>query len=68
MYLAGVELKGAVELISQTHACATAKNGQKTLSELDQYRYVDAVDTFNLKKPKREMGLDDVKLLVEWKL
>ncbi|KAL7962064.1 hypothetical protein V8C34DRAFT_271991 [Trichoderma compactum] len=45
-----------------------AKNGQKTLSELDQYRYVDAVDTFNLKKPKREMDLDDVKLLVEWKL
>ncbi|KAL7782149.1 hypothetical protein V8C43DRAFT_296621 [Trichoderma afarasin] len=45
-----------------------AKNGQKTLSELDQYRYVDAVDTFNLKKPKREMNLDDVKLLVEWKL
>ncbi|RFU74268.1 hypothetical protein TARUN_7993 [Trichoderma arundinaceum] len=28
----------------------------------------DAVETFNLKTPKREMDLDDVKMLVEWKL
>ncbi|KAM0253995.1 hypothetical protein ACHAQJ_007008 [Trichoderma viride] len=54
-----------VEAISQSKG---AKNGQKTLSELDHYRYVDAVETFNLKKPKREMDLDDVKMLVEWKL
>ncbi|KAL7943197.1 hypothetical protein V8C42DRAFT_347168 [Trichoderma barbatum] len=54
-----------VEAISQSKG---AKKGQKTLSELDQYRYVDAVETFNLKSPKREMDLDDVKMLVEWKL
>lgn len=47
---------------------ATAKDGQKTLSELDRYRYVDAVETFSLKGQKREMDLDDVKMLVEWKL
>ncbi|KAL7817293.1 hypothetical protein V8C26DRAFT_69299 [Trichoderma gracile] len=54
-----------VEAISQSKG---AKDGQKTLSELDQYRYVDAVETFSLKKQKREMNLDDVKMLVEWKL
>jgi hypothetical protein len=50
------------------HARGIAKDGQKTLAELDQYRYVDAVETFGLKKQKREMDLDDVKMLVEWKL
>ncbi|PTB73565.1 hypothetical protein M440DRAFT_1361711, partial [Trichoderma longibrachiatum ATCC 18648] len=54
-----------VETISQSKG---AKDGQKTLSELDQYRYVDAVETFGLGKQKREMNLDDVKMLVEWKL
>ncbi|UKZ75445.1 hypothetical protein TrVFT333_003130 [Trichoderma virens FT-333] len=54
-----------VQTISQTKG---AKNGQKTLTELDQYRYVEAVELFNLKKPTREMNLDDVKMLVEWKL
>ncbi|KAH0494905.1 hypothetical protein TgHK011_008484 [Trichoderma gracile] len=54
-----------VEAISQSKG---AKDGQRTLSELDQYRYVDAVETFSLKKQKREMNLDDVKMLVEWKL
>ncbi|KAL7939575.1 hypothetical protein V8C35DRAFT_287036 [Trichoderma chlorosporum] len=53
------------ETISQSKG---AKDGQKTLSELDTYRYTTAVETFNLKKPKRDMDLDDVKLLVEWKL
>ncbi|EGR47527.1 uncharacterized protein TRIREDRAFT_64358 [Trichoderma reesei QM6a] len=54
-----------VEAISRSKG---AKDGQKTLAELDQYRYVDAVETFGLKKQKREMDLDDVKMLVEWKL
>ncbi|TFA98304.1 hypothetical protein CCMA1212_009981 [Trichoderma ghanense] len=54
-----------VEAISQSKG---AKDGQKTLSELDRYRYVDAVETFSLKGQKREMDLDDVKMLVEWKL
>ncbi|KAL6876628.1 hypothetical protein J3F83DRAFT_712203 [Trichoderma novae-zelandiae] len=54
-----------VEAISQSKG---AKDGQKTLSELDQYRYVDAVEAFGLKEQRREMDLDDVKMLVEWKL
>ncbi|PTB68301.1 hypothetical protein BBK36DRAFT_1167554 [Trichoderma citrinoviride] len=54
-----------VEAISRSKG---AKDGQRTLSELDQYRYVEAVETFGLKKQKREMQLDDVKTLVEWKL
>lgn len=45
-----------------------AKDGQRTLSELDRFRYVDAVETFDLKNPKRDMELEDIKTLVEWKL
>ncbi|PKS08232.1 hypothetical protein jhhlp_005174 [Lomentospora prolificans] len=45
-----------------------AKNGQKTLAELDQYRYVEAPECFRLDRPKRPMNQDDVKALVEWKL
>ncbi|CAI4218579.1 unnamed protein product [Parascedosporium putredinis] len=45
-----------------------AKTGQKTLVELDQYRYVEAPDCFRLDEPKRPMAHDDVKALVEWKL
>ncbi|KAK5992770.1 hypothetical protein PT974_06186 [Cladobotryum mycophilum] len=54
-----------IESISQSRP---AKNGQKTLQELDQYRYVDAPEIFGGDEPKREMNLDDVKSLVEWKL
>lgn len=42
--------------------------GRKTLQELDRYRYVDALEVFGGDGPRREMTLDDVKLLVEWKL
>jgi hypothetical protein len=48
-----------------------AKPGQKTLSELDQYRYVEAINTFtptNSSSKTSPMTLDQVKLLVEWKL
>lgn len=54
-----------LEAISESKG---AKDGQKTLSELDHFRYVDAVETFDLKNPKREMELEDIKTLVEWKL
>lgn len=47
----------------------SARAGQKTLAELDQYRYGEAVDTFGSTKSKSSsMGIDEVKLLVEWKL
>lgn len=45
-----------------------AKDGQRTLAELDRFRYVDAVETFDLENPKRDMNLEDIKTLVEWKL
>jgi hypothetical protein len=45
----------------------TAKPGQKTLSELDEYRYVEAINTFT-PTSKSPMTPDAVKLLVEWKL
>ncbi|KAF7546231.1 hypothetical protein G7Z17_g8575 [Cylindrodendrum hubeiense] len=45
-----------------------AKDGQKTLQELDDYRYDEALKTFSTVKPQHPMDLDDVKLLVEWKL
>ncbi|POR32765.1 Uncharacterized protein TPAR_07039 [Tolypocladium paradoxum] len=54
-----------VEAISQSKG---AKPGQKTLQELDHYRYVDALEVFGSGKPQREMTRDDVELLVEWKL
>ncbi|PHH67820.1 hypothetical protein CDD80_498 [Ophiocordyceps camponoti-rufipedis] len=45
------------------------KPGQKTLSQVDEYRYVDAPNAFGVDGPRREgMGLEDVKMLVEWKL
>lgn len=45
-----------------------AKPGQKTLAELDRYRYTEAPALFSLDKPTRTMQLEDVKSLVEWKL
>ncbi|KAK4170288.1 hypothetical protein QBC43DRAFT_197690 [Cladorrhinum sp. PSN259] len=50
-----------LEAISTTKG---AKDGQKTLAELDDYRYGKAIQTF----PVEPMTLDDVKVLVEWKL
>lgn len=46
----------------------TAKDGQKTLQELDDYRYDEALSMFSIAKSQRSMDLDDVKVLVEWKL
>ncbi|KAK3382950.1 hypothetical protein B0T24DRAFT_515514 [Lasiosphaeria ovina] len=54
-----------IEAIS---ASKGVKPGQKSLAELDQYRYGEALDTFALGKTESAMGLDDVKVLVEWKL
>jgi hypothetical protein len=45
-----------------------AKPGQKTLAELDAYRYGKALDIFGHNPPKRAMDLDSIKTLVEWKL
>lgn len=45
----------------------TAKPGQKTLAELDEYRYVDAPEAFHIGTAK-PMEIDHVKTLVEWKL
>ena len=45
-----------------------AKQGQKTLAELDRYRYADAPQSFGLQNSSKSMGLEDVKTLVEWKL
>ncbi|KYK54661.1 hypothetical protein DCS_06621 [Drechmeria coniospora] len=45
-----------------------AKPGQKSLQLLDQFRYVDAPDSFGRVEPQHEMTLDEVERLVEWKL
>ncbi|KAK5632707.1 hypothetical protein RRF57_008421 [Xylaria bambusicola] len=44
------------------------KPGQSSLLTLDKYRYGEATDLFRSNKPKRQMVLDDVKALVDWKL
>ncbi|RCI11560.1 hypothetical protein L249_7565 [Ophiocordyceps polyrhachis-furcata BCC 54312] len=41
---------------------------KKSLAELDEYRYVKAPSIFGPESRLREMLLEDVKLLVEWKL
>ncbi|KAK0666156.1 hypothetical protein QBC41DRAFT_339328 [Cercophora samala] len=43
------------------------KEGQKSLSELDAYRYGEALEQFGKSNP-RQMTIEDAKLLVEWKL
>ncbi|KAM3456953.1 hypothetical protein MY3296_001323 [Beauveria thailandica] len=60
------EYPSLVEKISQTKG---SKLGQKTLQQLDEYRYGTAIANFaaDASSPK-DMTLDDVKLLVEWKL
>lgn len=45
-----------------------AKNGQRTLEDLDNYRYNDALDIFDSNRRVRPMTLEDIKTLVEWKL
>ena len=42
--------------------------GQKTLQQLDEFRYQEAVAEFQSERPKRPMTHDDIKLLVDWKL
>lgn len=61
---------GAVEKTKQLHmvTSSTAPPNQKTLVELDKFRYDEAVATFGSRTPQRAMGHDDVKALVEWKL
>ncbi|KAK1625014.1 hypothetical protein BDP81DRAFT_104581 [Colletotrichum phormii] len=59
------EYKPLIESISSTKG---AKPGQKTLEELDHFRFVEAPTQFSEYEPKRVMNHDDVKLLVEWKL
>lgn len=44
------------------------KPGQKTLAELDRYRYTEAPALFSSGTPGRNMQIEDVKALVEWKL
>ncbi|KAG8674979.1 hypothetical protein FPOAC1_000954 [Fusarium poae] len=44
------------------------KNGQKSLKDLDEYRYSEALDCFDAGKRIRPMTIDDIKTLVEWKL
>ncbi len=46
----------------------TAKPGQKTLETLDKHRYAQAPRDFGPEKPAKSMDLEDVKVLVEWKL
>ncbi|KAI1852109.1 hypothetical protein JX265_005946 [Neoarthrinium moseri] len=41
---------------------------EKTLAELDEFRYGEAVGSFSSQKPKRTMNHEDVKTLVDWKL
>lgn len=50
------------------YAVDVAKPGQKPLTELDEYRYVEAVEKFGGQGSKSPMEIDDIKALVEWKL
>ncbi|KAK3501226.1 hypothetical protein B0T13DRAFT_511241 [Neurospora crassa] len=55
-----------IQAISQDKG---AKPGRKTLAELDEYRYGEAVTAFGPEKADTKfLGVDEVKTLVEWKL
>ncbi|KAJ4397538.1 hypothetical protein N0V93_001769 [Gnomoniopsis smithogilvyi] len=56
------------QIIEAVSASKGAKPGQKTLSELDSYRYTDAPNRFSLNQASQPMRLQDVQSLVEWKL
>ncbi|KAH7156254.1 hypothetical protein EDB81DRAFT_382208 [Dactylonectria macrodidyma] len=56
------------DLIKSVSDSKRAKDSQKTLQELDSYRYDEALKIFSTDKQQRSMNLDDVKMLVEWKL
>ncbi|KAI0466647.1 hypothetical protein F4859DRAFT_518901 [Xylaria cf. heliscus] len=55
-------------LIQSISSEKAPKTGQPSLLDLDEYRYGVAVETFRSDKPRRQMGHDDVKTLVDWKL
>ncbi|OLN84310.1 hypothetical protein CCHL11_05957 [Colletotrichum chlorophyti] len=55
-------------LIDSISDSKRAKAGQKTLQELDYFRFVEAPALFSQDDPKRPMDHDDVKALVDWKL
>ncbi|KAK6860182.1 hypothetical protein PG995_003818 [Apiospora arundinis] len=56
------------DLLESISSAKPAKQGQRTLSELDEFRYKTAVELFSSEKPQRAMQHNDVKSLVEWKL
>ncbi|PSR83408.1 hypothetical protein BD289DRAFT_483335 [Coniella lustricola] len=56
------------ELIDQVSSSKPAKSGQKTLAELDRYRYLDAPSLFSSAPRRQAMQLEHIKTLVEWKL
>ncbi|KAI1501155.1 hypothetical protein F5X99DRAFT_209838 [Biscogniauxia marginata] len=57
-----------VPLIESISLAKGAKPGQKTLLELDKFRYGDALACFQSEKPRRGMTYNDMKMLVGWKL
>lgn len=63
------QLLGRYEsLIESISSAKGAKPGQKTLLELEQFRYRDAVTAYGSEGSKSTMALNDVKTLVDWKL
>ncbi|RBQ94098.1 hypothetical protein VDGD_00991 [Verticillium dahliae] len=63
------ELLASYESVLESISAAKEKPGQKTLKELDEFRYVEAPRLFSQHgTPERPMNHDDVKVLVDWKL
>ncbi|KAM0335341.1 hypothetical protein ACHAQA_000386 [Verticillium albo-atrum] len=63
------ELLASYGPLIESISASKAKPGQKTLKELDQFRYVEAIQLFSQDDaPERPMNHDDVKVLVDWKL
>ncbi|KAM0288046.1 hypothetical protein ACHAQH_000114 [Verticillium albo-atrum] len=63
------ELLVSYEPLVESISATKSKPGQKTLKELDEFRYVEAPRLFSqIDAPERPMNHDDVKVLVDWKL
>ncbi|KAK6065916.1 DUF1479 domain protein [Seiridium cupressi] len=55
-------------LIESVSSSKAPKAGQKTLLELDEFRYREALKLFGSESPEQAMNHDHVKELVDWKL
>jgi hypothetical protein len=61
------DLLSIKQMVDRNANAIIGKDGDTSLEELDQFRYIEAPAQFS-KKTGRSMDLPDVQKLLEWKL